>query len=98
MPDKKVEYPCHKLPEDQWCDNDGRPWGYFTGHTCIPYRAPAEAVRGDYERGLEDAAKVAERFTTDSSVIWTGRTTNTIAIEIRKLSVSPLPPQAAKGE
>lgn len=28
------DYPCHKLPKDQWCDHAGR--GGFMGHTCVP--------------------------------------------------------------
>lgn len=28
-----MEYPCHKLPQDQWCDKNGQ--GGFMGHTCI---------------------------------------------------------------
>jgi len=27
-----IEYPCHKLPKDQWCDSKGG--GGFMGHTC----------------------------------------------------------------
>ena len=27
------EYPCHKLPKEQWCDYDGA--GGFMGHTCV---------------------------------------------------------------
>ncbi len=28
-----MEYPCHKLPKEQWCDYNGP--GGFMGHTCI---------------------------------------------------------------
>lgn len=29
-----MEYPCHKLPKEQWCDSQGP--GGFMGHTCLP--------------------------------------------------------------
>lgn len=29
----KTEYPCHKLPKENWCDHSGP--GGFMGHTCI---------------------------------------------------------------
>lgn len=28
-----MDYPCHKLPKDKWCDKDGL--GGFMGHTCL---------------------------------------------------------------
>lgn len=33
-----IEYPCHKLPKEQWCDHAGR--GGFMGHTCfkVPHK------------------------------------------------------------
>lgn len=29
-----MDYPCHKLSKDQWCDKRGT--GGFMGHTCVP--------------------------------------------------------------
>jgi len=28
-----MEYPCHKLPKEEWCDCNGP--GGFMGHTCV---------------------------------------------------------------
>lgn len=29
-----MDYPCHALPREKWCDRDGP--GGFMGHTCVP--------------------------------------------------------------
>lgn len=33
-----MDYPCHKLPSEKWCDHSGP--GGFMGHTCIAPETP----------------------------------------------------------
>lgn len=44
MSKKSKEFPCHKLPKEQWCDHSGP--GGFMGHTCMKPKETEQNIPG----------------------------------------------------
>lgn len=44
MSKRSKEYPCRKLPKEQWCDHSGP--GGFMGHTCIKPKKTKQNIIG----------------------------------------------------
>ncbi len=65
-----MEYPCHKLPKDKWCDKHGA--SGFMGHTCLPTQKRSDKdhrpqiTRQQVQRAVnETTVKLFDRLDND---------------------------------